>query len=346
LRARIGKLGVLAIVGVLGAGCGDSSTEPKTPPVITSVDPTTVNISRPFQLTVIGTGFRSNSVVKAGTAQLPTQFVSETELRATVTATQFTTATTTTITVDNGNSGGPSNAVTLDVVANICAIATTIAIGQTLAGSLSTADCRLDDNSFADPFRLRITAQTTVQIDLQSTTFDAYLVLTDSAGTTLVENDNGPTGNNSRIVRQLAPGVYFIYANSFNANTTGAYTLAVTTAATADPCLISSAVPIALGQTLNGTLTTTDCRLPEDGSYADLYRLVLSGTTTVTIDMAASFDTYLFVFNTANQVVAEDDDSGDGTNARIVATLTAGTYYIGANTALSSVFGNYTISVR
>jgi hypothetical protein len=70
-------------------------------------------------------------------------------------------------------------------------------------------------------------SDTTARIDLESTAFDAFLVLKDSSGNVVASDDDGGNGLNSRIERVLAAGTYEIVASSFGPNQTGAYQLTV-----------------------------------------------------------------------------------------------------------------------
>ena len=78
-------------------------------PVITSVDPMTYTTTVPFQMTVTGTGFMQGSVVNFGTVQLPTTFVSDTQLTATGTPTAAQVGTLP-VTVTNPNPGSATSA--------------------------------------------------------------------------------------------------------------------------------------------------------------------------------------------------------------------------------------------
>jgi hypothetical protein len=90
---------------------------------------------------------------------------------------------------------------------------------------------------------------------------------------------------------------------------------------------------IAVGQTINGALTTTDCTL-NDGSRADLYTLTVATSQAIQIDMTSTaFDAYLIVYGATGNIVTGDDNSGGGQNARVVRTFAPGTYYVAANTA-------------
>lgn len=126
-----------------------------------------------------------------------------------------------------------------------------------------------------------------------------------------------------------------------------------------DPCLISNARSIAVGQTINGSLATLDCKLDDD-TFADGHAIQVATTTNVQIDMTASFDTYLYLFElsptgtlalaTENDDVDPDDPANPNdpvdTNSRITFNLVAGTqYFILANSFDPNVFGNYTLKV-
>ena len=71
---------------------------------------------------------------------------------------------------------------------------------------------------------------------------------------------------------------------------------------------------IIFGETINGSLSATDCQLP-DLSYADFYLFHGTAGQQVTINLTSSaFDTYLGLANEAGTFVIEDNDGGGGTN--------------------------------
>ena len=66
----------------------------------------------------------------------------------------------------------------------------------------------------------------TYVVDMVSMVFDAYLRLEDAQGNQLAEDDDSGGDLNARIVHKSAQtGRYRIYATTFRANDTGAYTL-------------------------------------------------------------------------------------------------------------------------
>ncbi|MBA4185798.1 MAG: VCBS repeat-containing protein [Acidobacteria bacterium] len=109
-------------------------------------------------------------------------------------------------------------------------------------------------------------------------------------------------------------------------------------------------MPINAGQTINGTLATSDC--VNAGRYYDQY--TFSGTSGQRISIAqnsTNFDTYLYLINSSGQIITEDDDGGGGTNSRIPATSgfftlpATGTYSIWASSFFANQTGTYTVSL-
>jgi Bacterial Ig-like domain (group 2)/Bacterial pre-peptidase C-terminal domain len=98
-----------------------------------------------------------------------------------------------------------------------------------------------------------------------------------------------------------------------------------------------------IGATVNGTLAQGDCAF-DDGTRVDLYRFTLATQRQVTITLrSTAFDAYLVLFDATGAAVDEDDDGAGGTDARITATLPAGTYTIGAN-SYEPATGAYTLT--
>ncbi len=102
-----------------------------------------------------------------------------------------------------------------------------IAVGETVAGTLSLEDCRLQYGEYADVYELTVASPTTLQIDQRSDVIDTYLYVRTLAGTTVAEDDDGGDFTNSRIVYSFAPGTYRILAAGYSLYDIGAYTLSV-----------------------------------------------------------------------------------------------------------------------
>ena len=115
-----------------------------------------------------------------------------------------------------------------------------------------------------------------------------------------------------------------------------------------------SATPIAPGQTLSGTLATTDCRSTQrPDSFAD--RFTFTGTVGQQVALSltsATFDPFLFLLRAnASTAVAFNDDSGVGVNSRIPATSgfitlpATDTYTIEATSFAPGAVGTYMVSL-
>jgi hypothetical protein len=100
-----------------------------------------------------------------------------------------------------------------------------IAFGQTINGTLSNADCQIDDGSYLEFYSFTASNRTAVTISMSSGQFDTFLYLLDQTGV-IATDDDGGGGTNSRITRALPrTGTYLIGANAYNPNTFGNYSL-------------------------------------------------------------------------------------------------------------------------
>ncbi|MET0646341.1 MAG: S8 family serine peptidase [Pyrinomonadaceae bacterium] len=139
----------------------------------------------------------------------------------------------------NSFSSGVTGAYTLTLSGTtpVTCSSTGIAVGQTVGGSLSNADCRFTDGSFFDLYSFSGTAGQQIAVSMSSLSFDTYLVLAGPNGL-VVSDDDGGGGLNSRVPPGVGfftlptTGTYLIYANSFAAGVTGSYTLGLVSSQT------------------------------------------------------------------------------------------------------------------
>jgi hypothetical protein len=158
--------------------------------------------------------------------------------------------------------------------------------------------------------------------------------------------------SSSGLVTGVADGIATITASADNRSATA-------TIRVFGPCSTAIAPTITVGQTINGSLATTDCKLTDD-TYADGYGIVVTTATNVQIDMTASFDTYLVLLELSvngtliQRAVNDDVDPDDladpndpvDTNSRITFTLQPNVqYFILANSFDANVTGNYQLKV-
>ena len=225
-----------------------------------------------------------------------------------------------------------------------------IRAGQTVSGRLDASDPRLSDNSHYDSYVYQGSPGDQILITLTSTDFDAYLRWGRMQGqqfALLGTDDDAAGGTNSRMqVTVDASGTYAIQANSLRPDVTGGYTLAVERA----NGVPTGAQTIAMGQTVSGRLDASDPQL-SDNSHYDLYVYRGAPGERVLVTMTSSaFDTYLGwgrLAGTRFEAIANDDDSGGGTNSQLIGTVgPSGTYAVQANSLGAGATGAYTLRVQ
>jgi hypothetical protein len=258
--------------------------------------------------------------------------------------------------------------------ATVCAQNQSINFGQTLSGTLANGDCvspiiktgqTQPDGSLADEYTFSGTAGQQISISMSSTVFDTVVYLLRPDGTVLSSNDDidpdgRPPNTNSRVpvtgfITLPTSGVYSILASSFAPEERGAYSLNLTAGAT---CSLTS---IAFGETKSGAQTTLnagDCTnfIDNDNTLIDLYTFTGAAGQQISVTMTAgsgNVNPYLYLVLPNGDLLAEDNDGGGGTTARIpqfAGTFgrlpMSGTYTIVANTVLTSQSGNYTLTLN
>lgn len=165
-------------------------------------------------------------------------------------------------------------------------------------------------------------------------------VLTNREVTWSSANASTATVTSTGLVTGIAAGTVAISAAAEGKQGT------VNVTVTLSPCNVESAVPIVSGPAVNGTLAATDCAFGDD-TFLDVFTFTLTASTSVDVVLrSTAFDAYLFIYsldaNGELVKVAEDDNSGGGTDARLTGTLTAGTHFILANSR-TAAFGAYTL---
>ncbi len=169
---------------------------------------------------------------------------------------------------------------------------------------------------------------------MNSTDVDSVLMVKDSAGKQLAWDDDGGGGLNALVMFDPPKnGTYTIYALSLKG--TGSFTL-----------LIREAIVHEVGEGLTLKGSIGKAKTP---NFA--YNVKLVAGKTYVIDMISpnqkALDPYLILFDPSGKKIAEDDDGGDGLNARIIYRAEAtGTYRIVCTSFERAGAGPYTFSVR
>ena len=145
--------------------------------------------------------------------------------------------------------------------------------------------------------------------------------LLDSEGVFIVEDDDGGGAFNFRIARTVDAGTYYVRVVG-GEDATGSYTLQVRHTETethdTDNDTRDGAVRIEVGTATEGAI--------DYAGDVDWWRFDLPSSGAVVISTAGSVDTVGRLVDAAGELVAEDDDSGDGSNFnfRIERELDAG----------------------
>jgi len=218
--------------------------------------------------------------------------------------------------------------------------ASTSTTGIVAVGGSATGRIEAGDDS--DWFRVTLTAGTTYRIDLRGTTLaDPYLYLRNIAGVIVGVDDDTGLGLDAQLFYTAGTtGTYYIDAQSATLTGAGTYTVSVASVATVDDYGANTitAGSVAVGGTASGNINVA--------GDSDWFRITLTAKATYQFDLRGVTlgDAYLTLRNSTGGLLASDDDSGDGLNARFTYTpIATGTYYLDAQAAGSGT-GTYTLS--
>ncbi|HST57757.1 MAG TPA: pre-peptidase C-terminal domain-containing protein [Longimicrobium sp.] len=226
---------------------------------------------------------------------------------------------------------------------NPCATAAVYTLFSNVAGSLTTADCRLQSGEYIDIYGTTLSTAQAVSFTMQSTTFDTWLELADGNGNIVAVNDDIAQTNSNSSISVFAPaGTYFIGASSFDAGVTGAYQLSSAGITGNNNCGQFWVVP---GVVINGQVQATDCSF--GGHYTDEYLVVLDAGETLTVQMrSTTMNSYLELYDLDGALVAQNDDGAGGQDAVITYTATElSIFFLDASTAQPGVTGSYALTV-
>ena len=149
----------------------------------------------------------------------------------------------------------------------------------------------------------------------------------------VTEDDDSGAGSNARIVSTLTAGTYFVQVRHYNLGATGNYSISVQSGIITVPQISVN------GPALQGVIAAAN--------ESDLYTFTVAAAGLHMIETQGSTDTILTLFGPTSQTlfIAEDDDSGVGSNSRIVTNLGLGSYFARVRHYRSSGTGAYGIRV-
>jgi hypothetical protein len=227
---------------------------------------------------------------------------------------------------------------------------TRLSVGQTVAGDLSLADTQRRSGKFEDVYTLQGRRGDRVQIDLSSSAFDSFLMVTGPEGLALSNDDQeGADTLNSRLVIQIpADGEYRVSATSFRSGETGAYQLrASTPGANVAVSAPVAAQPIAIGRTIEANLGRNSGRAGS-GAFTDRYRFRAQRGERVAISLdSGRFDPVLRLTRPDGTEDVSDDTEVNGetsTNSRIDTVLAEdGDYVVTVSSFREGEGGDYVL---
>jgi len=225
-----------------------------------------------------------------------------------------------------------------------------IAFGERAVGRLEAGDATREDGGYRDSWEFDARGGEDVVAEARSSDFDTYLELYGPDGTLVAQDDDGlGEGTNSQITAHCSRGGRYrlvVRTYSGKEESAGLYELALLRIENvARPGAVTE---IRAGATAVGRLEPGDSTAG-DSTWEDvfLFRPEQSGEAVIDLK-SADFDAYLILQDAAGRVLVTDDDGGEGSDARITYTVTAGrTYRILANSyGGSRATGTYRLSVR
>jgi hypothetical protein len=339
-RSTVGRLLIL-LIPILGA-C-DSGTEPAEVGDIT-LAPVHPELAVGNTVQLVATVVSKSGSVLSGH---PVTWTSTQATVASVTSGGLVRAEAPGTATIRATAGGQSTSLGFTILPAACtgaAATTTLALGETRTDSLGGGGCVYPQHWVsAVGYRFDVPTATSIRLQLASASFDALLLVTDPYMNLLFWDDDGGGGTDARIHRRFAAGEYIVWVTGYWPGSSGPYEVS---AAELEIELCPTVGELQPGQSVTGALAVTDCA-SLGGRYADPWALSLSDQATLRIDLTSSaFDTFLIVEDEYGEVLAFDDDGGEGFNSRLTYTFPAGEFRVVVTSYGYGETGAYQLSAQ
>jgi hypothetical protein len=227
-----------------------------------------------------------------------------------------------------------------------CPTAQALAINGGYIQTLGARACVDSNGQAVDLYQFTLPSDGVVAAVMTSGDFAGDLTLTGSSGNVLRHDRDSYAPNDPLIVQFLHAGTYQLAARASIGGSGGWYQVTLITTLGPRPPFCGALASLLLGSSVTDSLSTTSCQYV-DGTFADIYPVTLAGDASVDLRLNSNdFDAYLVLLDAKGNLLAQDDDSGGGTNSRIVQQLSAGTYYVVAKPFANYYnIGSYTLSL-
>ena len=241
-----------------------------------------------------------------------------------------------------GRAGGVADSALFTVESPVPCLPTgDLAVPDTVNDRIVAGECG-PEQRYTEVWRLEVTETKTLTIDLVSGDFNTFLVLLDGSGQLVSSDNDGGVAFNSRLLTTLEPDEYFVLVMPYTIGAGGDYQLSTIEGAHPSPC--PARATLAFPDTVTGT-TTPDGSCDYEGYYIDVWRLELSDSTLVTVELVGDgFGMYAAVTDTLGRFVFSGGN-GPSDGGWLETTLAPGTYDIWAGARERGVTGSYTLKV-
>jgi hypothetical protein len=206
-------------------------------------------------------------------------------------------------------------------------------------------------NHVAKNYVVELSEGVVYKIEMNSTDFDAFLIVRDANGKELAKDDDGGGNLNARILFvPPAKGMYRIAATSFGGGN-GNFQLIVRPATEFGKAVKYDPKKVHDGGTsfcIVSTLTNQDAKdAVQQGSPCQIHQVKLAKGKTYIIDLiSGQMDCFLRIEDSQKNNLADDDDGGDGLNSRLTFTPDDDGVFRLIATNLDGVTGSYVIAIR
>ncbi len=203
---------------------------------------------------------------------------------------------------------------------------------------LEPGDDTLSSGEYRDDFTFEGQNGQQAIIDLRSTDFDPYLIVTAPGGEQFDNDDYEGDIARSLLALDLSEsGTYEVIVTSYAEGETGAYTLQMD---------VGDAAAVERARRETGTLAAGDTVL-DDGEYLDTYEFDARPGQRVTIDLSSNdFDTYLILADPVGGR-EENDDGSESTDSTLAIDITeSGTYRVGVTSYEAGETGSYELNIE
>ncbi len=212
-----------------------------------------------------------------------------------------------------------------------------LAVDQQRVGALGASSMQLVTGEQADVYQFQGQAGSSVNLELQSTDMDTFLLVVGPGGQQWINDDAGGTTNSALTLPLPVDGNYTVLATSYRPGQTGAYRLKLSQAHRSSlAALMPESVGVGLAMTppampgvsslapqaQSGALAAGDTTLTT-GEFFDTYRFNLTLGQPVRVRaLSTEFDTYLIVRTPSGPQRDNDDVSPQDRNAGLDYTPT------------------------